>query len=346
MPTQAKVKWIQFKDKAYDLKGHYHKVDFKYFFTNPIPWEIGESQETPVIDRLFTEWVGEAYVKTLYEIIAYCCYRAYPIQTLFCLYGSGRNGKSCFLRLLRKFLGDTNVCSTEFDKLMNNRFESFKLYKKLVCLMKDLVEKNAPPRVETVIVTTNNELSVYFMVGCGISVLLVGLALGAAIAVSSYPSTVDLKKSIEDKVVKPLSEAAHQTALDTSTQIGDTARIIIEETTALRKQGEAIQKDISHASDALARWTADVDERLEMLDRKNVSIINTNITSMHYFENERSNLNIGEREGFTINNTIISATSSALIRGNPSINPESNSLVPSNPNQFNSYWDTLDPDNF
>ena len=250
--------------------------------------------------------------------------------------------------IVGQIISGLNALSNAFTKLLEDKPKNVDLeeIKKLVCLMKDLVEKNAPPRVETVIVTTNNELSVYFMVGCGISVLLVGLALGAAIAVSSYPSTVDLKKSIEDKVVKPLSEAAHQTALDTSTQIGDTARIIIEETTALRKQGEAIQKDISHASDALARWTADVDERLEMLDRKNVSIINTSITSMHYFENERSNLNIVERQDFTINNIIIPATTSVLIRGNPSINPESNSLVPSNPNQFNSYWDTLDPDNF
>lgn len=250
--------------------------------------------------------------------------------------------------IVGQIISGLNALSNAFTKLLEDKPKNVELeeIKKLVCLMKDLVEKNAPPRVETIIVTTNNELSVYFMVGLGISVLLVGLALGAAIAVSSYPSTVDLKKSIEDKVVKPLSEAAHQTALDTSTQIGDTARIIIEETTALRKQGEAIQKDINHASYALARWTADVDVRLEMLDRKNVSIINTNITSMHYFENERSNLNIGEREDFTINNTIIPATTSALIRGNPSINPESNSLVPSNPNQFNSYWDTLDPDNF
>lgn len=250
--------------------------------------------------------------------------------------------------IVGQIISGLNALSNAFTKLLEDKPKNVDLeeIKKLVCLMKDLVEKNAPPRVETVIVTTNNELSVYFMVGCGISVLLVGLALGAAIAVSSYPSTVDLKKSIEDKVVKPLSEAAHQTALDTSTQIGDTARIIIEETTALRKQGEAIQKDINHASYALARWTADVDVRLEMLDRKNVSIINTNITSMHFFENERSNLNIGEREDFTINNTIIPVTTSALIRGNPSINPESNSLVPSNPNQFNSYWDTLDPENF
>jgi hypothetical protein len=250
--------------------------------------------------------------------------------------------------IVGQIISGLNALSNASAKLLEDKPKNVDLeeIKKLVCLMKDLVEKNAPPRVETVIVTANNELSVYFMAGLGISVLLVGLALGAAIAVSSYPSTVDLKKSIEDKVVKPLSEAAHQTALDTSTQIGDTARIIIEETTAIRKQGEAIQKDINHASNALAQWTADVEERLEMLDRKYVSINNTNITSMHYFENERSNLNIVERQDFTVNNTIIPAATSALIRGNPPINPESNSLVPSNPNQFNPYWDTLDPDNF
>lgn len=138
-PAEAPVKWIQFKDKAFSLKsGNIYDVKPNYFFCNPIPHEIGKTDETPIMDKLFEEWVGKGYVQSMYEMIAYCCYRNYPIQTLFCLYGIGRNGKTCFLRLLSKFIGKENLCSTDLDLLVGNnrsRFESFKMYKRMVCLM-------------------------------------------------------------------------------------------------------------------------------------------------------------------------------------------------------------------
>jgi len=139
IPKETPVKWIQFKDKAYSINSDkIYDVTPDYFFTNPIPWEIGDSEDTPVMDKLFEEWVGEEYVQDLYEIIAYCCYRDYPIQTMICLYGCGRNGKSQYLKIINKFLGLTNICSTELDMLVgtnSSRFEIFKLYKKLACMM-------------------------------------------------------------------------------------------------------------------------------------------------------------------------------------------------------------------
>lgn len=135
-PIDAPAKWIQFKDKAYSITSEdIHDVQPNYFFTNPIPHKLGKSTETPTMDKLFKEWVGEERVKTLYEIIAYCCYRDYPLHKIFCMVGTGRNGKSQFQRLMRKFLGDHNVCDTELDDLLNSRFEGFNLYKKLMCSM-------------------------------------------------------------------------------------------------------------------------------------------------------------------------------------------------------------------
>ena len=135
-PKNAPIKWIQFKDKAYSINSSVkYTVTPDYFFVNPIPWELGESPETPIMDKLFEEWVGKAYVQTLYELIAYCCYRDYPIQTIFCLYGTGRNGKGQFQKVVNKFFGNENVCSTELDVLLDSRFEAFKLYKKLICAM-------------------------------------------------------------------------------------------------------------------------------------------------------------------------------------------------------------------
>jgi len=139
IPKETPVKWIQFKDKAYSIKtGKIYDVTPDYFFTNPIPYELGETEDTPIMDKLFEEWVGHEYVKDLFEIIAYCCYRDYPIQIMLCLYGCGRNGKSQYLKIINNFLGISNICSTELDLLAgsnSSRFEIFKLYRKLVCMM-------------------------------------------------------------------------------------------------------------------------------------------------------------------------------------------------------------------
>jgi len=138
IPKKIKKTWIQFKDKIIDIEtGEELQASPEYFVTNPIPWRLHKDKfiETPIMDKIFEEWVGKEYVKTLYEIIAYCLLPAYPIHRLFCLIGDGMNGKTCFLRLLKKFIGVKNVTSSELDNLLNSRFEITRLHKKLVCIM-------------------------------------------------------------------------------------------------------------------------------------------------------------------------------------------------------------------
>ncbi|MFA6201184.1 MAG: phage/plasmid primase, P4 family [Bacteroidales bacterium] len=137
-PKPIKKTWIQFKDIIVDIEtGEEFKVTPKYFVTNPIPWQLHSERfvDTPIMDKIFEEWVGKDYVKTLYEILAYCLLPDYPIHRLFCLIGGGLNGKGCFLRLLTKFVGEDNVTSTELDVLLSSRFEITRLHKKLVCMM-------------------------------------------------------------------------------------------------------------------------------------------------------------------------------------------------------------------
>jgi P4 family phage/plasmid primase-like protien len=135
-PKLPEKRWLQFNDEILNLDtGERFKVTPKYFVTNPIPYDLGVNEETPVMDRIFEEWVGKKYVRTLYEIISYCLLPDYPMNRLFCFIGSGMNGKSKFLELLRKFIGDENVCSTELDALISSRFEITRLHKKLICQM-------------------------------------------------------------------------------------------------------------------------------------------------------------------------------------------------------------------
>jgi len=138
-PKEAPNHWIQFKDKIYDYKTNEIKeATPEFFITNPIPWEIGTTTETPTLDKWFNEWVGEKWNKTLYEIIAYCCIPNYKINRIFCLNGEGRNGKSTFLHVIRNFIGDKNSCSSSMDILLTRQFESAKLYKKLLCEMGEI----------------------------------------------------------------------------------------------------------------------------------------------------------------------------------------------------------------
>lgn len=136
IPKKIKDNWIQFKDTIYDItNGKRFKVSSEYFVTNPVAYKLHKDnfELTPTMDKIFEEWVGKEYVKTLYEIIAYCLLPSYPIHRLFCFVGAGMNGKSKFLELLRNFIGESNCCSTELDTLINSRFEITRLHKKLVC---------------------------------------------------------------------------------------------------------------------------------------------------------------------------------------------------------------------
>ena len=136
IPKDINKTWIQFKDKIYDIEtGENFESTPEYFVTNPIPWSVSNDPQTPTINKIFKEWVGEGYVELLYEIIAYSLLPDYPINRLFCFIGGGMNGKSKFLDLLQKFVGKDNVCSTELDTLLFSRFEVTRLHKKLVCLM-------------------------------------------------------------------------------------------------------------------------------------------------------------------------------------------------------------------
>lgn len=137
IPLKSDINFIQFRNGLINLKSPevLIKPSSKYFITNPIPHFLSESDETPTFDKLFSEWVEEKYVPTLYEILAYCLYPAYPIERIFCLVGSGANGKSCFLGILRNLVGEQNVASTDLNMLIKSRFETARLHKKLVCLM-------------------------------------------------------------------------------------------------------------------------------------------------------------------------------------------------------------------
>ena len=131
-----KKHWVQFHDTILDLKTNKKiQATSRYFNVNPIPYKLSERTETPKINKILRQWVGKDYIKTVKEIIAYCMLQDYPLHRIFCFIGAGMNGKGECLRLIKRIIGHENVCSTELDFIIHGRFETAKLYKKLVCMM-------------------------------------------------------------------------------------------------------------------------------------------------------------------------------------------------------------------
>lgn len=135
-PREWHKNWIQFNDKIYDIySGTTHEPSRDYFNVNPIPHNIGADDKTPIIDSLFSEWVGPDHILELKELCFYCMLQDYPIHRLFFLFGQGLNGKGVYLRFLIKLVGLKNVTSSNIKKIMSRPFEPAKLYKKLICQM-------------------------------------------------------------------------------------------------------------------------------------------------------------------------------------------------------------------
>jgi len=141
-PKDAPKTWIQFKNKIVDIiSGEEFEPSPKYYTTNPIPWNISDNPNTPIIDKLIEEWVvdnvsqNKTYIKTMKEIIAYTICSDQFLQRMFAFCGAGMNGKGTFIKLLSKFLGNKNYCASDIKVLSTNDFESSSLYRKLACIM-------------------------------------------------------------------------------------------------------------------------------------------------------------------------------------------------------------------
>ena len=138
-PKDMEKSWVQFKDRIYDIKtGKDFEATPEYFVTNPIPYKVGDTEETPIIDGYFDDWMegqDKSWKKTLYEIMAYNICRDKFMQRIMALCGGGSNGKGTYAKLNYKFLGDDNCVASEIKNLSEDKFEPAVLYQKLLCVM-------------------------------------------------------------------------------------------------------------------------------------------------------------------------------------------------------------------
>jgi len=110
----------------------------KEYFLSKSPVKYDLDAICPRIEEFLNQIVDKSDVQTVYEVVGYCLYPAYPIHKAFMMIGGGANGKSTLLNLIKTFLGTHNCSSISIQELEKNRFATSAISKKLANIYPDI----------------------------------------------------------------------------------------------------------------------------------------------------------------------------------------------------------------
>lgn len=140
LPSDASL--IAFRNGIYDIKTD-SLIPFSpdVVITNKINWDYNPNAYHELADKTLNKIAcqDEEIRMLLEEIIGYCFYRKNKLGKAFILVGDASNGKSTFISLINKILGNDNVSSLDLKNL-GDRFGKATLYKKLANLGDDIGE--------------------------------------------------------------------------------------------------------------------------------------------------------------------------------------------------------------
>lgn len=110
--------------------------------TNKIPWDYNPNAYSEIVDETLDKIACyDASIRALLEEAAgFCFFRRNELGKAFILVGTGNNGKSTYLNMVRYMLGKENVSSLDLKKL-NDRFSTIMLFGKLANLGDDISDE-------------------------------------------------------------------------------------------------------------------------------------------------------------------------------------------------------------
>ena len=134
------AKWIAFRNGLLNIQTD-EFVDFTpdVIITNIIPWDFNIHAHDELTDVTLNKIsCNDNSVRMLLEEMAgYCLYRRNELGKAFILTGSGSNGKSTYLNMIKHMLGKRNVSVLDMKKL-NDRFSTVMMYGKLANIGDDI----------------------------------------------------------------------------------------------------------------------------------------------------------------------------------------------------------------
>jgi putative DNA primase/helicase len=130
---------INLKNGLYDLNtGEFRPHTPEFLSAIQIPVNYNPSATCPKIEKFLSEVVSENDGKVLLEFAGYSLIPENKMKKSPILLGPGNNGKTVYLELQRKFIGDENTSSESLQDLTNNKYSSANLYGKLLNISSDI----------------------------------------------------------------------------------------------------------------------------------------------------------------------------------------------------------------
>jgi poxvirus D5 protein-like len=114
----------------------------EYAITNKIPWDYNTNAYDQTVDLTLNKIAcnDESIRSLLEECIGYCFYRRNELSKSFILTGTGSNGKSTFLDMVRNVLGRNNYVSLDIDEL-SEKFSTTTMFGKLANIGDDISDE-------------------------------------------------------------------------------------------------------------------------------------------------------------------------------------------------------------
>lgn len=104
-----------------------------------IPVDYDPSADCPNFKQFLREVIPDGEDRrAVEEFFGYCLLKEYTFEIIMLFVGSGANGKSVLLAVLKRFLGPENVSSVTPQQLDNSRFSSAQLHGKLANIAGDI----------------------------------------------------------------------------------------------------------------------------------------------------------------------------------------------------------------
>lgn len=107
--------------------------------TNRIPWDYRKDAKCDLVDSTLRKLAcgDEAIQSLLEEAAGYCLYRRNELRKAFIFTGEKSNGKSTYIAMILKMLGEENTSALDLNEL-GDRFKTAELFRKLANLGDDI----------------------------------------------------------------------------------------------------------------------------------------------------------------------------------------------------------------
>lgn len=133
----------------------------EYVITNKINWDYNSNAYFDLTDEVLDNIAcGDSDIRSLLEeMVGYCLFRRNELGKAFILTGSGSNGKSTFLNMIKIMLGRKNLSVLDLKKL-NDRFSTVMMVDKLANIGDDISDEFITDAAEFKKVVTGEMLDV------------------------------------------------------------------------------------------------------------------------------------------------------------------------------------------